>query len=86
MEAGGTGPRRPSEGLTELIGRALTDRQFREALYQDRAKTIERYQLTPADLEALDNLSREMLDEHARRFEAGSAAGLTISIFIKGKF
>ena len=86
MEAGGAGPRRPSEGLTELIGRALTDEQFREALYEDRAKTIEGYRLTPADLEALDNLPREALDEHARRFGAGSAAGLTISIFIKGEF
>jgi len=86
MYAGGTGPRRPSEGLTELIGRALTDEQFRAELYQDRAKTIENYQLTPADLEALDNLPREALDEHALRFGAGSAAGLTIGIFIKGEF
>jgi hypothetical protein len=77
---------RPSQGLTELIGRALTDRDFRESLFRDRAKAVERYELSPADLEALDHLSRETLEEHARQFSEGDALALTIGIFIRIKF
>lgn len=77
---------KPSRGFTELIGRALTDQDFRETLFRDRANAVERYELSPADLEALDNLSRETLEEHAQQFSDGTATGLTISIFIRIRF
>jgi hypothetical protein len=86
VDRGSERPLRPSQGLTELIGRALTDESFRNVLFEDRARAIEPFRLTPTDLVALDSLSRETLEEHANRFGQGSAAGLTIGIEIKGSF
>ncbi|GAA5118988.1 hypothetical protein GCM10023320_24000 [Pseudonocardia adelaidensis] len=76
----------PSRGFTELIGRALTDEQFRDSMFRDRAAVVEPFALTPTDLEALDSLSRETLDEHARQFAEGNATALTISIVIRIRF
>jgi hypothetical protein len=86
MDAGSSSPGRASQGLTELIGRALTDEQFRETLYQDRAQAVKGYRLTAADRDALDNLPRETLEEQAQRFAEGGAARWAIMIFIRIEF
>ena len=75
-----------SPGLTELLGRALTDVDFRESLYRDRETAVREYSLTETDLRALQNLDRETLEEHARQFAEGSATELTISIVIRIRF
>ena len=85
----GTGRDRPTEaspGLSEVIGRALIEERFREILFQDRESAVRGYQLTDTDMTALDNLSREQLEQHAERFGESSAEGLTIGIVIKGTF
>jgi hypothetical protein len=89
MESG-TGPQgqqhQPSPGLIELLGRAVTDDQFREKLYSDQESATEGYMLTDTDREALASLPKEELENQARRFGTGSATGLTIGIYIKGSF
>jgi hypothetical protein len=77
--------RQASKGLTELIGRALMDEQFRETLFRDRAQASRGYELTETDRFALENLKREDLEQNAEVF--GSAAALpAIKIVIKGTF
>lgn len=73
-----------SKGLTELIGRALMDEPFREKLFEDRDSAIREYNLTEADRMALEQLSRQDLQQNAEVF--GSAAAIAISIKIKGTF
>jgi len=74
-----------SKGLTELIGRALMDEQFRDRLFKDRAGATKDFQLTETDRFALENLKREDLEQNAEVF--GSAAALpAIKIVIKGSF
>lgn len=84
--ASGNGPQDASAGLTELLGRALTDAEFRGLLYSDREAAVRDYQLTETDLRALQNLSRADLDEHARQFAEGSATEITIAIVIRVRF
>lgn len=76
----------PSQGFTELIGRALTDQKFRQELFRDQAGVAARYNLSPSDREALGNLSQETLNEHADQFAKGNATALTISVVIRIKF
>lgn len=75
-----------SPGLTELLGRAITDADFRELLYQERAGAVSQYRLTDTDLKALDNLSRETLEEHAQQFAQGRPTEITIMIVIRVRF
>jgi len=84
--ASGNEPQGASPGLTELLGRALTDSEFRDMLYSNREAAVRDYQLTETDLQALQNLSREALDEHARQFAEGSATEITIAIVIRIRF
>ena len=75
-----------SPGLAQVIGRALTDPGFREALFTDRQSAVAELRLSAADQEALDSIPRETIEERAAQFSEGSAAAMTISIVIKGKF
>jgi hypothetical protein len=87
MDAEGRGrPADVSAGLAEVLGRALTDDGFREALFADRRGAVADFALSPADEEALDSIPRTTLDEHAQRFAEGSASAMTISVVIKGTF
>ena len=86
MDTGRDRPTEASPGLSEVIGRALTDERFRESLFQNRESALGGYQLTDTDMTALDSLSREQLEQHAERFGESSAEGITIAIVIKGTF
>jgi ADP-ribosylglycohydrolase len=79
-------PPQASRGLTELLGRALTDHEFRDQLFRDRNAATHGYQLTPADHAALENLDRGQLDQQAQKLSAGSASAMAISIVIRIKF
>jgi hypothetical protein len=85
-DAGGKGPKKASPGLTEVIGRALTDEKFRETLFQNRAQALQNFQLSDADREALDSLSQSDLEAHAQRFGEGSASAMAIAVKVKGTF
>ena len=76
----------PSPGLIELLGRAVTDDQFRDKLYSDQEGATQGYMLTDSDRQALANLPKEELDNQAKRFGSASETGLTIGIYIKGSF
>jgi hypothetical protein len=71
-------------GFLEVVGRALTDEQFRELLYTDRAAATKEYTLTQADREALDRLPRQDLEEQAEVL--AHTTDLTISIKISVSF
>ena len=89
MESGSSSqgqPPTPSPALIEVLGRAVTDDQFREKLYSDQEGATQGYMLTDIDREALANLPKEELDNQAQRFGSASATGLTIGIYIKGSF
>ena len=79
-------PGQPSQGLIELLGRAVTDERFRETLFTDREDAVKGYMLTDADREALSSLSRETLEEQAQRFGSSSATAVQISVVVKGTF
>jgi hypothetical protein len=72
--------------FTEIIGRALTDEDFRKRLFEDRDAALAGRQLAPADVEALDNLPRQQLDEEAQRFARGGATATTVGVSVKGTF
>ena len=86
MDTGSDRPTEASPGLSEVIGRALTDEYFRNSLFQNRESALRDYQLTDTDMIALDNLSREQLEQHAERFRDSGEAGITISIVIRVTF
>jgi hypothetical protein len=74
----------PSAGLTELIGHALADQDFRERLFTDREALLRDYELTERDREALERLSRDELEQQAERL--GGRASITIKIAITKSF
>lgn len=86
MSPGRDRPTQASSGLSEVIGRALADEQFRESLFQDRNSALRGFHLTDTDMVALDNLSREQLEQHAARFEQGSETAVRVDVAIKGTF
>jgi hypothetical protein len=73
-----------SKGLTELIGRALMDEKFRDKLFDDREEAVKEYNLTQTDQVALQNLSRQDLQQNAEVF--GSSTAISIGIRISGSF
>jgi hypothetical protein len=75
-----------SKSLTELIGHALMDEQFRNTLFQNRAQATKGYDLTETDRMALDKLKREDLEQHAEVFGSASQVAVAIKIVVKGTF
>jgi hypothetical protein len=73
-----------SNGFSELIGRALTDREFRGALYSRRESALKGYNLTKADRAALEQLPREELENQAKLL--GNRSALTIKVVIRVRF
>jgi len=73
-----------SDSFNELIGRALTDREFRGSLFSDQARATRGSKLTAVDREALKRLTPAMLEGQAERF--GNRAAITIKVVIRKKF
>ena len=73
-----------SAGFTELLGRALTDTEFRDELFRDRSKVVRRFRLSKADLATLDSLTKRQLEEQAGRL--GGRAAITIKVVISKSF
>lgn len=76
----------PSAGLAEVIGRALTDEKFRNALAADRKAVAKEYRLSQSDVEALESIPNETLEEHSAKFGRGSAQAMAIKVVVKGTF
>jgi hypothetical protein len=77
-------PQTVSPQFMELVGRALTDTDFRDRLFTDREAAASEYTLTDIDEKALDELTREQLEEQAEVLT--HASDVTISIKISVKF
>ena len=68
-----------SPALQELIGRAITDAEFRKLLFQDRARAIKGFKLSKIDLDSLAKLTPKELEDQAQVF----AKKMEIYIFVK---
>ena len=75
----------PSPEVTEVLGRALLDDDFRRDLYEDPSPALAEYKLSEPDRALLASIPRETLDEHAQTFREGSVVGATIGIGIGAK-
>ena len=73
-----------SDSFNELIGRALTDKEFRALLFSNQAKATRGFKLSSVDREALKRLTVENLESQAERL--GNRAAITIKVVIRKKF
>jgi hypothetical protein len=73
-----------SDSFNELLGRALTDKEFRNTLFTNRAQATKGFRLTAVDRDALDRLTPDVLESQAERL--GNRAALAIRVVIKKKF
>jgi hypothetical protein len=69
-----------SPAFMELVGRAITDEQFRDRLYSDREAAVADYRLTDVDQTALDELTRDKLEEQAEVLTHASQISISIKI------
>jgi len=58
-------------GLTEVIGRALVDKDFFEMLFQNRELALRGFDLSDGDRKTLDRLDRATLEAHAEKVGNG---------------
>jgi hypothetical protein len=82
-DAGAAGAE-PRHQLNEVLGRALTDEDFRKELFDNTKHAIRNYDLSSIDREALDNLDRDKIEEAAKR--VGEAQALTIEVAVSIHF
>lgn len=54
------------EAISIIIGRAVTDAEFRQQLMKDAAETCKGYDLTAEELEALEDIDEESLVAFAK--------------------
>jgi hypothetical protein len=73
-----------SDSFNELVGRALTDKDFRALLFSNQAKATRGFKLTSVDKEALKRLTVDNLESQAERL--GNRAAITIKVVIRKKF
>jgi Fic family protein len=72
--------KRSAGGLSEVIGRALTDKEFRDLLFNNRSKAIQGFQLSRGDRVSLERLSREEIEAQAERL--GGLTSLAVRVVI----
>jgi hypothetical protein len=68
--------------VTEVLGRALVDDDFRKLLYEDRSTAVSEYELTDSDEQVLSNIPAEMFEQQAVAFREGSVVGAAVAIGI----
>jgi hypothetical protein len=74
--------KQPSPKVTEVLGRALVDDDFRKRLYEDRTAAVTEYGLTASDEQVLSNIPAEMFEQQATAFREGSVVGAAVAIGI----
>lgn len=60
----------PSRGLTELLGRALLDRELCEILFKDPDKAAQAFALSPAETQAIRRLDRHKFEQQVVRLRS----------------
>jgi hypothetical protein len=73
-----------SPAFHELLGRALTDKDFRAKLYNEQDLALSEYDLNDTDRAAISRLSAEQLEEHASKL--GGKSAMTIKVVISKSF
>lgn len=56
--------------VSQIIGRAVTDADFRETLFSNPEQALQGYDLTEDDKEALKNLKQEDLEEFSTKLDS----------------
>jgi hypothetical protein len=73
-----------SDNFNELIGKALTDKEFRDLLFSNPAKATRGFKLSSVDREALKRLTPANLESQVERL--GNRAAIAIRVVIRKKF
>ncbi len=56
--------------VSQIIGRAVTDADFRETLFSNPEQALQGYDLTEDDKEALKNLKQEDLEDFSTKLDS----------------
>jgi len=56
--------------ISQIIGRAVTDADFRETLFSNPEQALEDYNLTDDEREALKNLKQEDLEDFSTKLDS----------------
>lgn len=60
----------PSRGLTELLGRALLDRELCDILFKDPDRVAQAFALSPAETQAIKRLDRRKFEQQLVRLRS----------------
>jgi hypothetical protein len=58
------------DAVSQIIGRAVTDADFRETLFSNPEQALEDYDLTDDEQEALKNLKQEDLEDFSTKLDS----------------
>ena len=58
------------DSVSQIIGRAVTDAEFRKTLFSDPEQAFQGYDLTEDDKEALKNLKQEDLEDFSTKLDS----------------
>ena len=72
-----------NHGLTELLGKAVVDSEFRNKLFSEPDAIADQYGLAPNDKAALKTIDRAKIDEAATQLTSKSQIAISIVIRIK---
>lgn len=60
----------PEDAVSQIIGRAVIDAEFRETLFSNPEQALEDYNLTDDEKEALKNLKQEDLEDFSTKLDS----------------
>ncbi len=58
------------DAVSQIIGRAVTDADFRETLFSNPEQALQGYDLTDDEQEALKNLKQEDLEDFSTKLDS----------------
>jgi hypothetical protein len=58
------------DAVSQIIGRAVVDAEFRESLFSNPDQALESYDLTHDEVEALKNLQQEDLEDFSTKLDS----------------
>lgn len=58
------------DAVSQIIGRAVTDDEFRKLLFSNPEQALQGYDLTEDELEVLENLEQEDLEDFSTKLDS----------------
>lgn len=58
------------DAVSQIIGRAVTDTEFRQLLFSDPEQALQGYDLTDDEKEALEDLKQEDLEDFSTKLDS----------------